>query len=75
MHNETPKIDPYVNIKKADNGWVMDVCGEDGEHKTFVYESLKRALTEVESAFSVLKESKKEEMGGHTSKSMNDEDY
>lgn len=59
MKGEMPKMEPYVHIKKAKNGWVVNAC--TGENmKTYVYETLEDALSEIKGVFSVADEEAKE---------------
>lgn len=47
-----PTREVSINIKKADNGFVVNVYGKS-EEKTYVYDSIEDAIKELKSIFSV----------------------
>ena len=47
-----PKREVSINIKKADNGFVVNVYGKK-EDKTYVYENFEDAIKELKAVFSV----------------------
>jgi len=55
MPEEMAKRETSVNIRKADNGFVVSVYGEK-EDKTYVYKNLDDATKELEAVFSVAEE-------------------
>jgi len=55
MPEEMPKRETSIDIRKADNGFVVSVYGGK-ESKTYVYKDLADTLKELEAVFSVAEE-------------------
>jgi len=55
MPEEMTKRETSVNIRKADNGYIVSAYGEKSD-KTYIYKDLADAIKELEAIFSVAEE-------------------